>query len=67
MKLCNRFCIKSRLVRSHEYLSALWLQCSAFIKSAWGFSKSEPQTVRIILNNINLLNLLCLFFSPMFR
>ena len=67
MKLCTRFCIKSKLVRFHEYLSALWLQHSAFIKSAWGFSKSEPQTVWMILCNINLLNLLSLFFSPIFR
>ena len=29
-KLCTRFCIKSRLVRSHECHRGLWLQGSAF-------------------------------------
>lgn len=65
VKLCARFCIKSRLVRSHEYLPGLWSQgvVCAFSTAVWAFSISEPQPVKRILWNTSLLNpLLC--FSP---
>lgn len=66
MKLCTRFCIKSRLVGSHEYFLVCGYKVwgSVFCKSIWGFSNSELQPVKMTLYNTSLLNPTSLF-SPL--
>lgn len=51
MKLCTRFCIKSRLVGSHEYFPGLWFPGLGFslLQISWGLSNSEPEPINLTL------------------